>query len=60
MIYIDTNIAISLLKKGIKNFSEELIISEFSLIELERIKNIENFNFDVIPFKILKIKEISI
>ncbi|MEM5828281.1 MAG: hypothetical protein QW197_02125 [Candidatus Aenigmatarchaeota archaeon] len=60
MIYIDTNIAVALLKKGITDIKEELMISDFSLIELERIKVIENLKFDIVPFKVLKIREISI
>jgi len=59
--YIDTNIAISILKgKNRKKFFEDFYISTFSLIELERMKILENLSFSHLPFNFLKIKKLKI
>ena len=59
--YIDTNIAISILKsRKNKTMFEDYCISSFSLIELERVKVLENLSFSYLPFNLLEIKKIKI
>ncbi|MEM0480813.1 MAG: hypothetical protein QXQ14_01335 [Candidatus Aenigmatarchaeota archaeon] len=57
MEYLDTNILISYFKK---NKEPKGIISTFSLIELERLRKIENLTYNFEKLEIIELKNIKI